>query len=207
MRSRWQLNHSRPDLTPLVIKLAGGKWTADSLPSPNVLGVGVLNAVSCPTRGSCVAEGDSNLNNAPDGVFAETLSGGSWSEADIPEPSGYVIPPFGPTGLSCTMSGSCVGLFSAGDGLSFSRTVVETLSGSTWTPTLLDPITGLANAQMAGLSCPVATSCFAVGDYVDVSGTEYPLVESRTTGQLIRQGCRSPVVQHRLNFRRCHVPM
>jgi len=177
---------------PLVVKLASGKWTATLLSDPTVFDTGVLNSVSCAARGSCVALGSSYQGNDPEALLGATLSGGTWSESEVPEPSGYVTSYGAFTGLTCPTIGSCVAVGGASNGLDFDRLLVDNLSGTTWTPTLLDGLPGPADAQMAGLSCPLTDRCFAVGDYVDASGTEYPLIESQSNGTIDSTGLPLP---------------
>jgi hypothetical protein len=160
-----------------------------------------LDGVSCPAVGSCVAVGDyPDTSNHRDG-FAETLSGGAWSPATIPitglVPTGLSVDSF--TGISCPSTGSCaaVGTYGDASGQTASQSgiehgLLETLSGGTWTATTA-PTVGLEPPQVyttdsqppdqvpvtpAGVACPMAGSCVAVGYYIDPSQSIDGLIET-----------------------------
>jgi hypothetical protein len=194
----------------LIATLANGTWSAATAPvsglspppNPNAPDSMNLNAVSCPAAGSCVAVGVyQDTSNNRDG-FTETLSGGTWSAANIPMtglvPTGLFVNSF--TGISCPSAGSCAatGTYQEGSGPAASENgiehgLLETLSAGTWTPAAA-PTVGLEPPQIYttspgqppygvpvtpdSVACPVAGSCVAVGYYSDPSQSIDGLIET-----------------------------
>jgi len=127
-----------------------------------------LNGVSCTSATSCVAVGS---------LFAETLSGTTWTAANLPVPAEDTTTntdPF-PEDVSCTSSTSCVavGYVQLGEygTPSYDEPIAETLSGNTRTPANLPvPTGGAPLADVDGVSCTSATFCVAVypAPFVDV---------------------------------------
>jgi hypothetical protein len=141
---------------PLVETLSGTKWTAVTSGLEPAGGIhGVLSSISCVSSTSCVAVGTYLLagNNH---VLVDTLSGTKWTASEAALPGGATAAAAG--GIQCFSATSClaVGASSAGGTVS---SLVETLSGTTWSASTLH-----AGDALTSLSCPAAGSCTAVGD-------------------------------------------
>ena len=156
----------------LAESYTGGTWQLLSVPLPSTAG-SYLEGVSCPAVGTCVAVGyDLGAGKAPQ-LLAETYSAGAWALSAAPLPAGarasYLL------GVSCPAVGTCVAVGS----YTFSgtvRTLVEALSGGTWSvPASANKGDG-PNALEA-VSCPPAGACAAAG-YYSLNGNDHPLVES-----------------------------
>ena len=161
-----------PQLRPL-----GWTGTQAPLPSYAVATSGSdyneLIGISCPASGTCLGVGEETPRSGGAGMLIERFSGGTWTpeQAQPPLPAGAE-----PTGASwlnyiaCSSPTACtaVGAYStATAGASIANTgLVETLSGTTWTPASvpLPPDAGPDNrAFLDSVGCPAAGGCVAVG--------------------------------------------
>jgi hypothetical protein len=167
----------------LIETLSGGKWTP--MPAPLPPGTALpgskeyasLNGVACPVAGSCVAVGvyDTSHGSVP---FTDTLSGGQWTPAAAPLPSGALVTTEQGAvlnGISCRTPASCVAIGSYTSSAGQPEYLAEKLSGHTWTPSTppLPAGTGPASnngevpaqeeAGLIAVACPAAGSCTAVG--------------------------------------------
>ncbi|HTT92319.1 MAG TPA: Ig-like domain-containing protein [Acidimicrobiales bacterium] len=168
----------------LVEDLANGAWAATPAPSPSAIS-NYLDAVSCPSSGSCVAVGyDTPVGSngaKTDQALVERLSGGKWSVSPAPDQgTGYNQL----NGVSCSSANSCVAVgfyspssTSTGGG---PRVLIETLANGSWTLTP-GPALAAGSSYLEGVSCPSARSCVAVGYYYNGKGRR-ALVESLTNG-------------------------
>ena len=90
--------------------LASGTWTASVAPTPTGTPPGdveLLN-VACPAAGTCVADGQSDVNGAQNGLFWN-LSSGTWSVTPAPLPADALAssdPSFAP--IACPGAGVCL---------------------------------------------------------------------------------------------------
>src|SRR5215467_7088748 len=171
---------------------AGPAWAGSTAPvtalnpaptAPNGDGV-VLGSVSCPATGSCVAVGH-YASQAPGTVpLAESLSGGTWT-ATAP-PTAGLNPPAGLgaalTKVSCPAAGSCVALGTYDIASVGMQTVIETLSGGSWTAATAPAPAPANTVDLQALSCPAVGSCAAAGYYLDPSGREDGLVVTLAGG-------------------------
>jgi hypothetical protein len=108
----------------VVETLSDGDWEPEAIPAvSSEKGVAMLNGVSCPARGTCVAVGFFSSATAAFVPAIETLSGGTWTAAKAPLPADAV------TGsgqadatylelAACPAAGNCliVGSYPAADG-------------------------------------------------------------------------------------------
>ena len=101
-----------------------------------------LSAISCTSATACMAVG-----SAAAGPVAESWNGAAWTPQEIAA---------GPTALAavrCTSAAACTAVGSDGSGAA-----AERWDGTSWA---LQPVP--AGGALAGLSCPTATDCVAVG--------------------------------------------
>lgn len=174
----------------LVESFDGARWV--HVPTPDVgLGGAQLSAVSCPAVDDCVAVGfyradpfpASAQSAPPSRPLIESDAGGTWHIVGSPPPA----PDSVLAGVSCPTTSDCtaVGYSIAGEsaGAPLESLLVESFDGRSWS---LDPVS-LPPGTVSGLnavSCPVVSSCVAVGDVApatDPAATS-PLVETMTDG-------------------------
>jgi len=172
----------------LIETLSRGTWTARQAPLPEDAAADrspVLDAVTCPAVGSCVAVGAyTNPRLGHDGLI-DVLSGNTWRPGRSSLPAGS--DPHHDA-LTCLTAVSCVAV---GSYLDTSGTalhgLVQTLSGTTWTtlPVPLPPNADGDNADASfdDMTCPTAGTCVAVGWYRDSSGATQGLIETPSRGR------------------------
>jgi hypothetical protein len=113
----------------------------------------MLSSVACTAPGSCVAVGATSSTASGGELtspvpFVETETSGNWQAATPPLPVGMTTGSL--QSVSCAASGSCVAV---------GGSVVEALSGSSWTASVFPGTDPVVNA----VSCPAAGSCTAAG--------------------------------------------
>jgi hypothetical protein len=161
---------------------SGGRWQADRVPAPVGAEDVVLNAVSCPASGVCVATGiyrDGSGNTV--GLIA-TLGGGTWRSTTAPLPiDAAVNPSVSIDQVSCGAPGSCTVAGEYSDEAGHVQGLILSLSGTTWRPVRAPVPPGAAadpSLSLFGLSCPPSGACVAVGSYADAAGHTEALAES-----------------------------
>ena len=145
----------------LVEHWDGISWSI--MPSPNFADSrkSFLYGVACASTTTCFAV---SYQHATSGnALMQQYDGSNWSVVTIPKPSGSSEN--SPFAVSCP---SATGCFAVGYSQPFVeaplRTAVEHWDGSSWT-IVPSPNPNNATTGLAGVSCPSATSCFAVGAY------------------------------------------
>ena len=188
----------------LIETETGGTWTPLEAPVPanGYAGYvannpnGALGSLSCPSTTSCVAAGDYVLNGTTsqgpeNGVFVDTLSGGSWSATQVPLPSNATTTngleiTFGEY-VSCASVGQCAvtaNYFSTKG----STSMLATLASGTWqsipAPRLSNGTSLQTLSRLWSTSCAATGSCAAVGIYrTNLSGhPDESVIETRTGG-------------------------
>jgi len=158
------------NLQAVVETLAGGTWTASGVPSPagTTNPNAELNAVACPSEGSCVAVGATFSATGRQGqALVETLSDGTWTGSVPPSPGKASLKSdAGLNAVSCPTVGSCqaVGSYAS---KKVSLGLVETLANGTWTATEVPAPASAAGDSLSGVSCAEVGTCEAVGTYGD----------------------------------------
>ena len=113
-------------------------------------------------------------------MVVATLTSTGWTAADLPDPPSTVAARL--TGISCVASTSCVAVGQA-DLAAGIRSLVEVLSGTTWTATVLAVPATYSYADLNGVSCVSAQSCVAAGSaYGSNGGDGFALIETLTGG-------------------------
>ena len=144
----------------------------------------VVDRISCPQQGFCVAVGTYNDTSGNAHGLIATYAGGRWSATPAPtsslEGSGTTRYSVSLTDVSCSGSGACVAVGT--DALN-DFAVIGTLAGGTWTFTKA-PLPAVPSPSLVGLgrvSCPTAGFCTAVGS-VTVGNSTEGLVETLSGG-------------------------
>jgi hypothetical protein len=169
-------NNGSHDQT-LIETFDGSTWSIASSPNASTSQNNQLNAVSCASATSCVAVGSAS-NGTADQTLIETLSGTTWTIASSPDTSGSHANDL--FGVSCATATSCVAVGSASipvGGGTVLQTLIESLSGSTWSIAASPNTSTSQNNELDAVSCSSAASCVAVGDYEGPT-TNQTLVET-----------------------------
>lgn len=171
----------------LVEQFNGTTWSIVSSPNQTASYDG-LYSVSCTSSAFCVAVGsyDTGLVTRVyiSDMLVEQLSGTTWSVDSSPSPGTNAN---GPESVSCTSSTACVatGYYTnTGDP---AQTLVEQLSGTTWSLDSSPNEVTTGTNVLQGVACTSSTSCTAVGFYVNTSGIGQTLIEqlSGTTWAIV----------------------
>ena len=152
-------------------------WTIATSPSPAGMATNQLNAVSCPSAGTCVAVGASSATNGSS-TLIETLQSNAWSLATPPDGPGSDMNIL--ESISCSSATFCVavGYYQQKGGPQ--QALVETLSGGSWAVTP-SPDNSAGNNELYGVSCAAPSACVAVGNYQSGGATRV-LVEALVGG-------------------------
>lgn len=153
----------------------GSRWSLMRLPRRSFF-LGLAGGVSCLSPRACLAVGDRLIG--PIGAHVMRWNGRRWSVAPG-------LPVF-VDGMSCTSLSNCVAV-----GINKrARSVAARWNGRSWAVTTLPDST--RNLTLGGVSCPSASSCWAVantGPFGDFETGERPLVwhwnGQRWSGQAI----------------------
>jgi len=175
----------------LIETLSGGTWTATEAPFPpglasNPAFVRDLEAIACSAVGSCVVTGDYGDSNGSREGQIDTLSGGTWTATEAPLPPGALSNPEAGLGaIACPGVGSCVATGYYLYSNDYQQSLIETLSGGTWTATeapLPQGTAGNPDVNLYDLACSSVGSCVATGDYGDSNGYAQGLIETLSGG-------------------------
>jgi hypothetical protein len=153
----------------------GSKWSMIKTATPANTASDGLSSVSCTSATLCTAVGwylDGSSGIAL--TLAERWNGTSWKIQPSPSPAGATSSIL--LGVSCASAGACVAVGDYHNGSGQPIAFAETWNGSAWVVQAANP-NGALESYLLGISCPSATSCTAVGTYVDSSGNQLGLVE------------------------------
>jgi hypothetical protein len=152
----------------LVEQWGGSRWRIQPAPVPPGAQFSELLAVSCTAAAACIAVGDYVNSSGVDVTLAERWNGTRWAIQPTPNPSGAQFFSF-LSGVSCTAPGAC-----EASGASDAGAFAERWNGTRWSVQAVPAPAGAQSALLFGVSC-AASSCEAVGGYVDSSGAFVPL--------------------------------
>ncbi|MDQ6607470.1 MAG: hypothetical protein M3Z06_13095 [Actinomycetota bacterium] len=157
---------------PLAERWNGRSWAIEETIDPNRRADVTLSSVSCASRPECVAVGNYAARGSATQVpLAEQRNRGLWALYTLPGTVGAPLRPASLAGVSCRPGGPCsaVGTIGAtGPGGPGGQTLAERWIGTNWS---VRPTPSPAPSdELLAVSCPSATSCFAVGDESDMAG-------------------------------------
>lgn len=149
-------------LVPLAERWNGSTWSTQTVPAPEGTSESELRGVSCPSATSCVAVGYTYNGSS----FIESWNGKEWTVQKVPSPEASLTVL---QDVACGSSTNCVavGSFHPSSG-GAEATLAEVWNGSEWQ--LKFPANSPTGASyLEDVSCPSATWCVAVGDFVEGS--------------------------------------
>jgi Bacterial Ig-like domain (group 3) len=168
---------------------SNGVW-GSAAPLPGFVAAGgLVNSLSCPAVGQCVAGGWAlyGTNQLP---FVASESGGTWSSQEVPGYAGLkpspVVGAAGVSAISCAAPGECAAAGSYQASGSDVGAFAVSESGGAWQTA--QEIPGLVPAQsskhfslgVAGISCPAVGDCAAA---INNGTTSAPYVVDETSGK------------------------
>ncbi|HEX4061684.1 MAG TPA: hypothetical protein VHY58_11770 [Streptosporangiaceae bacterium] len=157
-----------PAFSAVAAQLSGTTWSLQQAALPRGSRDSSLERVSCVAASDCFAAGDYVSRSNEARSLGEMWNGTQWTVQ--PTPTQTETPTALLTGVSCAGPGTCtaIGDFTADgavvDAPNVNDPVAETWNGSSWA--LTAPVPAAAgDTAPAGISCPAATTCLAVGNY------------------------------------------
>jgi uncharacterized protein YjbI with pentapeptide repeats len=160
----------------MLLKWNGVQWTATQAPLPAGAGPNpdaTVTGISCPSTATCAAVGyysdaDTNL----DGLLLR-WSAGKWSAAKAPIATGAVET------VSCPTANACFAGGWQNHGSLQQEPLILRRSAGKWTTVNVSLPKGAATnpqADITGISCPLASQCVASGNYTDSRGDQRGLL-------------------------------
>ena len=141
----------------------GRTWRVQPTPNPPGTAQSILSGVSCTSKRSCVAVGNTFDPHAGTAVtLAERWDGRRWIVLPTPNPNGSVQSEL--SAVSCASMRSCVAVGNTQPSKPPTVPLAEVWDGRTWAVT---PVPNLANVDtsvLSGVSCTSGRSCVAVGE-------------------------------------------
>ena len=152
----------------------GSTWTIQPTPNPKGQGAApYFGGVSCTSSTSCIAVGSYFGSNLDSFTLAEHWNGATWAIQPTPRSS----PSMDLSAVSCSSARSCIAAGAYQNSVNVEFTLVEEWDGSTWMRQATPNPAG-STPELVAVSCPVATSCTAVGNYYgDLADTYVTLAE------------------------------
>lgn len=178
----------------LLLSGIGSTWKAIEAPLPaNAIPPGNQNvqlwSVACASVSSCVAVGSYTDSSAGQQALLLTGSGTSWKATEAPLPVNAATggPETTLASVTCSSASSCVAVGTYNDSSGGLEGLLVTGSGTSWKATEAPlpanaAAAGSQNASLAfppgsgSVACSSATSCVAVGSYLDSSTVQHGLL-------------------------------
>jgi hypothetical protein len=139
-------------------------WLVQSTPNPTGATLSSLSGVSCASSTSCTAVGFANTPARSS--LAESWNGSAWTVQPTPAPSGATQTSLA-GGVSCTSPTACTGVGYFISSAAIQVTLAEAWNGTSWA-VQSTPNPQIATASVLnGVSCTAASSCNAVGNFIN----------------------------------------
>jgi subtilisin family serine protease len=166
----------------LAMTWNGAAWSLASTAQPTGASSSQLNGVSCRTSSfsSCFAVGGYVDSAGVPKVLAMSGGTSSWSLVNAPAPSGASSSVYEDISCQQVSGGGCTAVGSYLDGGGTRRALATEVTFGAWGQVVLPATPGASSAELADVSCPTATTCAAVGSYVDAVGTRRSLAIERS---------------------------
>ena len=155
---------------PRVMRWDGKSWSRVNVRDPNTFANEGLSGISCASTIACVVVGFDNY-----GTVVEKWNGTSWAKVAAGGSASHL------DAVACPTATTCFAVGASAPGFRYwsdHATLVEQWNGAGWkiVPTPDPTHSSPDYARLLGISCPSATSCFAVGGF-GPGGISHLLVE------------------------------
>lgn len=160
-------------IVTLAERWDGVAWSVQSTPNPEAIS-STLTSVSCSSATTCMAVGSGADASNQLNVFAERWNETGWAAVPVPVPVGATSPYLNRVSCSSAIACTAVGGYRT---LSDANVVmVVRWNGKAWTSQATPNLSG-TSPYLSAVSCTSATSCVAVGHYVDAADAQATLAE------------------------------
>jgi hypothetical protein len=154
----------------------GTTWSIQATPKIKAAATSVLSAVSCTSARACTAVGHYTTAGKVTVGLAEAWNGTTWSIQPTP-----AIPGAAATyldGISCASARTCTAVGRSASAKLVNAVIAESWNGTKWSLQATPKIPGASGGFLAGISCPTATACTAVGQSSNHQGNVAALTEA-----------------------------
>jgi hypothetical protein len=158
------------DTQPLIEQNTGSGWSMVASPSPANSVDSDLQAVTCPSPGSCWAVGSTWSAAGAEHALLEQNEGDGWSIVPSPTTPGNVNATL--NGVGCLNAGACwaVGFEQVANGSPADQRLIERDTGSGWA--IVSTPASPGGDGLEGVTCAGASDCWAVG-FSGKTGSKY----------------------------------
>ena len=167
--------NSSSHLQTLVERWNGTAWSQSGSPNTSTTQNNFLFGVSCVSTAFCAATGNYVNSGGHPQTLTEMWSGTAWSTATSPNTSSTQANVL--NDVSCASASFCtaVGYYVNAGGTS--QTLIEKWNGTAWSKVTSPNSSSTQANVLNGVSCTSASSCGAVGYYVNNLGLSQTLAE------------------------------
>jgi hypothetical protein len=160
----------------LVESWNGTSWSIQTTPNPVGATETHLKGVSCKEISACIAVGYSGSGSSS-ALVAIRGNSGTWSLQSVPLPSGVGAIGGELTGVECVSTTSCTAVGRYYTGATTYWGMIATWNGTTWTSQVAPkPAEEPKRSTLLDISCSSASSCTAVGGYMNKSSVQVSYV-------------------------------
>ena len=160
----------------LVEAWNGTSWSIQTTPNPVGATETRLKGVSCKELTACIAVGYSGSGSSSS-LVAIRGNSGAWSLQSVPLPSGVGAIGGELTGVECTSTTSCMAVGRYYTGATTYWGMIATWNGTTWTSIAAPkPAEEPKRSTLLDISCSSASSCTAVGGYMNKSSVQVSFI-------------------------------
>jgi hypothetical protein len=171
--------NSHQNQVTLTATWKGRAGSPQITPSPNPTRglIVALSGVSCPSTKACTAVGDYLNKRGTQVTLAEAWNGTRWRIQPTPNPAKATYGSW-LSGVSCASPKACVAVGYYLNKAAHAQTLAEAWNGVVWKLQATPPGPKAASSDLAGVSCPAAKVCVAVGSYAKKDGDIASLAEA-----------------------------
>ncbi|HWI70738.1 MAG TPA: hypothetical protein VNT55_02200 [Baekduia sp.] len=182
-------NYAAAVATPHASVWNGTTWAASTVPNPSGSTFGELSSVSCPVSTTCYASGWYTTATT-DRPLIDRWTGTTWSSQTVTLPGGTTSAQL--SDISCSSATTCTAVGYYDTVTQPRRTMALRWNGTSWsTQSPVHPSGGL-QSELQGVTCTAATTCIAVGSYIDATSVQHSLAETWAGGTWTQKTVADP---------------